>query len=209
VVGGGEVNGQQYDKKQCYQEALRLDPKYSMAWNNLGVNGGGEVNGQQYDKKQCYQEALRLDPTHTHTMTDKMEMAMRTYVQYVLPDMWNELVMLRKQNREWMLQQHTYRTRHDTLLDAVYRREAPRALADRFFLGSLVNRYLHTDGIWFLERFHARLMQRSNGFHLFAWRRIIGYVKHCGITRYPQGWQSSDTTVYPYLSMPQLYMLHQ
>ena len=106
-----------------------------------------------------------------------MEMAMRTYLQYVLPSMRNELVMLRQQNREWMLQQHTHRTRYDTLLDAVYmRRESNVALADRFFLGSLVNRYLHTDGIWFLERFHVKLMQRSKRFHMFAWH--VGPLGH-------------------------------
>eukprot|EP00931_Biecheleriopsis_adriatica_P099893 TRINITY_DN7471_c0_g1_i6.p2 TRINITY_DN7471_c0_g1~~TRINITY_DN7471_c0_g1_i6.p2 ORF type:complete len:115 (-),score=16.92 TRINITY_DN7471_c0_g1_i6:32-376(-) len=62
VVGGGEVGGRQYSKKDCYLEALRIDPRFADAWNGLGVVGGGEVGGRQYSRKDCYLEALRIEP---------------------------------------------------------------------------------------------------------------------------------------------------
>eukprot|EP00759_Apiculatamorpha_spiralis_P001164 PhF_6_TR10420/c3_g5_i3/m.16395 len=40
-VGGGTVSSVAYCKKTCYMKALEIDPKYSIAWNNLGFEGGG------------------------------------------------------------------------------------------------------------------------------------------------------------------------
>ncbi len=47
VQGGVHVNGAEYDKKMCYQEALRKKPDYDLAWYNLGTEGGGHVNGDE------------------------------------------------------------------------------------------------------------------------------------------------------------------
>ncbi len=61
IEGGGEVNGKEFRKKQCYLEALKLDPNDAKAWYKLGCQGGGEVNGQVFNKVQCYLEALKVD----------------------------------------------------------------------------------------------------------------------------------------------------
>jgi len=48
------VNGTAYSSKQCYEEALKIDPQYGDAWHNLGFAGGGSVNGTAHSSKQCY-----------------------------------------------------------------------------------------------------------------------------------------------------------
>lgn len=63
-IGSGEVNGQEFSKKQCYLEALKLYPNNAAAWNYLGSEGGGEVNGQEFSKKHCYIKVVELDPNN-------------------------------------------------------------------------------------------------------------------------------------------------
>jgi Tfp pilus assembly protein PilF len=60
----GELDG----AIRCYQEAIRLDPKYALAHTNLGVALGdkGELDGAIV----CYKQALRLDPKHAKAHTN-------------------------------------------------------------------------------------------------------------------------------------------
>merc|ERR1712224_423060 len=41
-----EVDGKRYFQQDCYEKALALNPKFSMAWHNLGGKGGGTVHGK-------------------------------------------------------------------------------------------------------------------------------------------------------------------
>ena len=61
--------GETLSDKACYLRALELDPKYSLAWNNLGFVGGGTVAGETLSKEDYYWRALELDPKHTWTWT--------------------------------------------------------------------------------------------------------------------------------------------
>ena len=45
IEGGGAVGGKQYSEKECFEEALKNDPKYVKAWLYLGLFGGGAVDG--------------------------------------------------------------------------------------------------------------------------------------------------------------------
>jgi len=67
VAGGGTVNGQKYSKAQCFEWALRYDPKKFGAWFRLGVEGGGTVEGAKYSEVQCFEQALKLDRKHGQT----------------------------------------------------------------------------------------------------------------------------------------------
>ena len=40
--------------------ALELDPKDAIAWNNLGVVGGGSVGGQEYSAWACLEKSNEL-----------------------------------------------------------------------------------------------------------------------------------------------------
>ena len=55
--------------RDCYLEALQLDPYDSIAWINLGYSiTAGErvaVNGTDRTQRDCYLEALRLDPNNS------------------------------------------------------------------------------------------------------------------------------------------------
>ena len=44
--------GSPTNKEQCYVKALEIDPKYALAWNNLGTINGGTVDGKRYSKDQ-------------------------------------------------------------------------------------------------------------------------------------------------------------
>ena len=48
VQGGGEVEGDRYDARQCRIEALLKNPHFAVAWDSLGNCGGGTVNGVDY-----------------------------------------------------------------------------------------------------------------------------------------------------------------
>jgi hypothetical protein len=58
------VNGKEYTKKDCFLEALRLDPSSAPTWNNLAQMMSAhevvQVNGKEYTKQACQREALRL-----------------------------------------------------------------------------------------------------------------------------------------------------
>ena len=60
------VDGKDCTKRDCYLEALRLDPNNFKAWNNLGFSmAAGEhavVDGKDCTKRECYLEALQHDP---------------------------------------------------------------------------------------------------------------------------------------------------
>ena len=62
---GGRINGTTYSEKDCYLNALKLDPQYACAWHNLGTVLSGSdsltVNGATYTEKGCFLEALKLD----------------------------------------------------------------------------------------------------------------------------------------------------
>merc|ERR1712166_906833 len=64
-AGGGTVDGKSYSQKECFQEALNIDPQYTEAWNLLGNLGGFTQAGKSYSKKECYQEALNIDPQYS------------------------------------------------------------------------------------------------------------------------------------------------
>ena len=85
TAGGGTVGGKYYDKRECYKNALELDPTNTAAWNsveelasgssdpifavawfNLGVVGGGSVGGVDYNKNMCYAKSLELNPMYAY-----------------------------------------------------------------------------------------------------------------------------------------------
>ena len=56
-----------HSKKDCYREALAVDPKTcANAWNNFGTVGGGSIRNVAYSKKRCFVEALKINPFHTN-----------------------------------------------------------------------------------------------------------------------------------------------
>jgi hypothetical protein len=57
VQGGGDVQGDIYDARQCRIEALSKNPHFAVAWESLGEHGGGTANDVDYDPK-----SLSLDP---------------------------------------------------------------------------------------------------------------------------------------------------
>jgi Flp pilus assembly protein TadD len=57
------------------REALRLDPEYVKAWNDLGVVM--ESLGNCSEAMQCYGQALQLDPTHIEARTNLMALTIQ------------------------------------------------------------------------------------------------------------------------------------
>jgi hypothetical protein len=62
LSGGGISEGQMFSKRECFSQALELDPTHSRAWYNFGTIGGGTIAGSFYNEKQCYQKALEYNP---------------------------------------------------------------------------------------------------------------------------------------------------
>jgi hypothetical protein len=56
----GDGSGKAYNKKECFQQALKLKVDFPEAWYALGVLGGGTVFGKPYSEKECYLQALEL-----------------------------------------------------------------------------------------------------------------------------------------------------
>jgi Flp pilus assembly protein TadD len=46
-----------------WEKAVKLDPTYAAAWNNLGI--GYEQLGKFKEAREAYEEALKLDPDNT------------------------------------------------------------------------------------------------------------------------------------------------
>jgi hypothetical protein len=59
-----QVGGVERTKRDCYLEALRLDPTNSNAWSNLGNTVGAkdvvQVGGVDRTKRDCYLEASNI-----------------------------------------------------------------------------------------------------------------------------------------------------
>ena len=63
------VDGNLYTARDCFLEALGIDPKNGYAWNSLGhtITAGEAimVHGTSRTKRDCYLEALRVDPNNS------------------------------------------------------------------------------------------------------------------------------------------------
>ncbi len=57
------------------REALRLDPAFVKAWNDLGVVM--EALGNCSEALQCYGRALQLDPNHLESRTNLMALTIQ------------------------------------------------------------------------------------------------------------------------------------
>ena len=51
------------DATAQWEKAVKLDPSYAAAWNNLGI--GLEQLGKFKEAREAYEEALKLDPDNT------------------------------------------------------------------------------------------------------------------------------------------------
>jgi len=53
-------NGLWKEATYWWEKAVKLDPTYAAAWNNLGI--GYEQQGRFGDARQAYEKAIALDP---------------------------------------------------------------------------------------------------------------------------------------------------
>jgi superkiller protein 3 len=56
------------DAVSHWEKAIKLDPKYAAAWNNLGI--GYEQLGRFKEAREAYEEALKLDVNNTFIKTN-------------------------------------------------------------------------------------------------------------------------------------------
>lgn len=62
MLGGGSVDGKEYDSKNAVIRALELKHDFGEAWNNLAIHEGGEVSGREYSQIDCLQNATDMAP---------------------------------------------------------------------------------------------------------------------------------------------------
>jgi tetratricopeptide (TPR) repeat protein len=56
------VRGQKYTGPECFVKTLELEPRFILAWNELGRSGlEVVVSGQRYTPPECFVKALELD----------------------------------------------------------------------------------------------------------------------------------------------------
>lgn len=70
VAGGGRVSDRDLDTKECYEEALKTNINYVLAWNNLANNGGGVVNGTLYSTEECLGQSIKRDPSNAQAFNN-------------------------------------------------------------------------------------------------------------------------------------------
>ena len=54
-----------------WEKAVKLDPTYAAAWNNLGI--GYEQLGRFKEAREAYEEALKLDVNNTYIKTNYLQ----------------------------------------------------------------------------------------------------------------------------------------
>ena len=119
---GGNAYGNVNDPDRAiadYSEAIRLDPKYALAYNNRGFAYFGK---KDYDRAIAdYNEAIRLEPKSTRSYSNRAN-AYRAKgdVEHAIAD-YSELIAISPKNS------YSYRTRG---LAYLYTGALPKALAD-------------------------------------------------------------------------------
>jgi tetratricopeptide (TPR) repeat protein len=63
------VQGNYSEAIKAYDEAIRLNPNLTEAWNNKG--NALYAQGNYSDAIKCYEEAIRLDPNHAEAWNNK------------------------------------------------------------------------------------------------------------------------------------------
>jgi len=69
IKGDNYLKGGKIQKAiECYEAALRIDPKIEEVWTNLGI-AYGKV--EMFQKEiECYEAALRIDPKHVNALNN-------------------------------------------------------------------------------------------------------------------------------------------